>query len=165
MQAPPHGQRKMPKHGVVMFERPIGQLMLNFALADHALDFWLMETFPVAVKANVGSKMPFDLGHKIVFLNKCFERLPQYASVSSDAARLLGILEAHNRIRNTVAHGALSHFEEEPEATMFFARLRYDKDAGVHLIKDEPVSITALERANGETADAVAEMHKIVELF
>lgn len=165
MQAPPHGQRKMPQQAVLMFERPIGQLMLNFALADQALDFWLMDIFPAAVQANVASKMPFELGHKIALLHKCFERLPQFGPAAADGRRLLNVLDAHNRTRNTVAHGALSHFEEKPEPTMFFARLRYDKQGGIHFIRDEAVSITAIEQANNETADTVAEMHELIKRF
>lgn len=160
---PDLNQRSMSKEAIELFQGPIGQLMLNFAFVDQALDFWLMEIFPHAVKSNIAAKMPFDLGHKIVLLRKCFDRLPKLAREKQQAFKFLDVVERHNKVRNTIAHGAVSHFEKTPSPTMFFARLRYDKAAGVHLMQDEAVSLADLSRVNNETADTVAEMHMVAK--
>jgi hypothetical protein len=162
MVVPAVGQRTMSKEAVEAIDKHVGQLFLSFAFIDQALDFWLMDIFPVAIRANLASKMPYQLGQKVELLRKCFDRIPALAPLKDEVSALLREIMDYNEVRNTIAHGALSHFMEGPEPALVFAKIAYSKDRGIHQMEDHILSFAVISEANDRTADAVASMHKYV---
>ena len=55
---------------------------------------------------------------KIGFLQKCFERLPELVSRKAPSLALLSAADELNEVRNTIVHGALSHYIAEPEPAL-----------------------------------------------
>ncbi|WP_192355518.1 hypothetical protein [Mesorhizobium mediterraneum] len=161
MMVPDLGSRSITFEAVADVERPVGQLLLGFALLDHQLDFWLMAIFDVARKHNLASKMPHLVGDKIGLLVKCFTHLAEYSKHQHQALMLLKQADELNSIRNTIVHGALSHFGADPEPMLIFARLRYSKGHGIHLLKDEGLTFAQINSAASRVNDVVAEMHAI----
>jgi hypothetical protein len=154
-------QRSVPETAIKLFEAPIGRLIINFAFIDHALDFWLMELFPLAERHTLLSEMPHQLGRKLTILQKCFEQLAECRTVKDEALRIISLVGRHNKTRNTIAHGAISHYEDSPEPTLVFVRLSYEKESEIHFMRDEAITLSTLARAIDETGDTVAAMHKI----
>lgn len=165
MIVPDLGSRSITAEAIAEIERPVGQLLLGYALLDHQLDFWLMKIFEVARKQNLASKMPHQIGDKIGLLEKCFTRLAEFSQHRHQALRLLNEADELNSIRNTIAHGALSHFGADPGPMLVFARLRYSKGHGVHLLKDEVLTFAQIIDAASRVSDVVAEMQEISQVL
>jgi hypothetical protein len=152
-------QRKVTKEALEAIETPIGKIFLGFALIDQVLDFWLIKAFPLAVRENVASKMPFDLGHKVELLQKCFQRVPALSAHRDEAKGILDHIATMNRVRNVIAHCALSHYIDEPEPAILFARLKYNKDRGIHGLNDEIVTFATIRQLASDAYRVLADMH------
>ncbi|CAN7450893.1 hypothetical protein LJR235_002905 [Pararhizobium sp. LjRoot235] len=163
MKIPDISDRSVPDDAVEAMSSTIGEMFLNFAFIDQALDYLLIELFPFAVKRNIASKMPFQLGQKIDFLTKCFDRMRELAPLQADAGSVFKEINDYAWVRNTLAHGALSHYIDKPQSSFVFVKLSYSKANGVHLADDVVLNFNALSQATRLARGAVPKLHALLK--
>ncbi|WP_420408288.1 hypothetical protein [Hoeflea sp.] len=160
---PEFNERSINVDTLARFERPIGQLVLNFGLLERALDFWLVELFPIACEAGLVEKKAYQLGHKIEQARTCLRGLATMNAIRNDTMATLDLLERANTIRNAVVHGTITHSAAEEDPLLFLGRWKQLPSESVPTHSDHCVALSTVVGAVSVTADLIGQMHKLFE--
>ncbi|MDR7027247.1 hypothetical protein [Rhizobium rosettiformans] len=162
---PSFTDRAVTEEAVDQFAAPIGHLIIHFAFADQVLDFLLIELFEAGLKRGVETSMPHQLGHKIEIVRKCHRLDPRLNAAAKSIDDALDTIKRWSDVRNALAHGALTHFDDSSEPTLVMGRLRYDKKTSKFGYLDQPVTLADIGQAVDQVSDAVAALHRVVALL
>lgn len=162
---PSFTKRAVTEEAVDQFAAPIGHLIIHFAFADQVLDFLLIELFEAGLKQGVVRSMPHLLGQKVDAVRKCHRLDPRLNALATSIDDALDTIKKWSDVRNALAHGALTHFDESSEPTLVMGRLRYDKKASKFGYSDQPVTLADIAQAVDQVSDAVAALHTVVTLL
>lgn len=158
---PDFDQRRVPPIVGERLEPLIGRIFVSFAFAEQSLDFWLME----GMRLGVTTRPPWLTGDKIEAVRALFSSEPHFSNYARLGLSLLHDLEHFQRIRNDFAHGALSHFLEDPVPAVVLGRLRFEKKQGIYIQTDHVLTLAAIEQAAAMMPELVRSMHGLTVTY
>lgn len=135
----------------------VGQLVVNWALMEQALESWVAVIYHQAGGKLVTPKLSKRLGDKISLLRRWLVEIDQLAPFSPEGVTLLDRIEALGKTRNHIVHGAISEFEPS-SLTLTFIKIDTDKCRSMQRANSLRITAAELLSAGTEAMDLASDV-------
>ncbi len=148
--------RNVPQEVVPPLCAAIGELVVNWAMVESAMGFWIAVIYQMAGGKRLEHKIPQPLAQRMRFLRRCFNQISVLEPFADEGRTLLDRLGAIIEIRHMVVHGTVSHYAQDTH-DLLFVRIDLDKTKTMQVINELQIPIAKILDDSGKVMVIAAE--------
>jgi hypothetical protein len=143
----------------------IGSVVINWSLAECALDICGVIIFHAAGGRHEDKRLPRGLSTKLEFLERCFKKIESLNQFRAEATSVFEAAKYMSRTRNFLIHGMLSDFEIEHPWTIKFVNMDLIEKNTKYQEKILNITIGQIAEFGDDSARLAGDAQRLAELL